>query len=148
MPPPVVVTGPGNGPATFAQEDFNLFTASMMTGPVDIFGGPTTFGGPGGPAPGGPGGLGFGPGPGGPGGFGPPPPPAFGIDPFAAGEFEVFGRGGADLIEGQDIVFEIPDDFIDPFAFGGPADPFAGGPGGPGGPGPGGPGGDPGGPGN
>ena len=43
FPPPVVVTGPGNGPATFAQEDFNLFTASMMTGPVDIFGGPTTL---------------------------------------------------------------------------------------------------------
>ena len=34
-------------------------------------------------------------------------------------------------------MFEIPDDFIDPFALGGPADPFAGGPG----PGPGGPGG-------
>ena len=83
-----------------------------------------------------PGAFGFGPvgsGPGGP--FGPPPPPAFGIDPFSDGEFKVFGRGGADLIEGQDIVFEIPDDFIDPFAFGGPADPFGPGPGGPGGPG-------------
>ena len=51
-------------------KSFNLFTASMMTGPVDIFGGPTTFGGPGGPAPGGPGGFGFGPVPGGPGGPG------------------------------------------------------------------------------
>ena len=83
MPPPVVVTGSG-GPATFAQEDFNLFTASMMTGPKDIFGGPSTFGAPSGPGPGGPGGFAFGPAAG-PGGFGPPPPPAFGIDPFDAG---------------------------------------------------------------
>ena len=52
MPPPAVMTGPGGGPVTFAEEDVSMFTASMMQQPdlTSMFGGPSMFGAAGGPA--------------------------------------------------------------------------------------------------